>query len=114
MIPGPSVLLSVWYPDVLHLSCLPQEFTSFALPAVTPVPWMPLDPRPLHVSRRRALDLGAGRLTAAVPHRIHVVVLREHLRERVLGPGDDVDHAGGHVRGIQHGVQLSGGKRMSL
>src|SRR5882762_11709399 len=29
----PSVLLSVRYPDVLHLSCLPQEFTPFALPA---------------------------------------------------------------------------------
>src|SRR5438067_10810297 len=94
-------LLSIRYPDVLDLSRLSQEFPPFALHVVMPVPRVPLDPRPLHVSRGRPLDLGAGRLTAEIPHRIHIVVLREHLRERVFGPSDDVDHTGRHVGGVE-------------
>jgi len=86
MLPGPVCLLSVRNPDVLHLRGFPQEFSAFAVPAVLPVPRMPLHPRPLHVARRRPLDLGTRRLTAEVPHRIHVVVLSQHFRERVFWP----------------------------
>jgi len=51
-----------------------------------PVARMPLHPRPLHVARRRARSTSApARLTAEVPHRIHVVVLGQHFRERFFG-----------------------------
>src|SRR5438105_8665881 len=84
-----SFLFSVGNPDVLDLRRLSQEFPPFAMLAVVPVPRLPLDPRPLHVSHRRPLDLGARRPISEIPHRVHVVVLGEHFRERVFGSGDD-------------------------
>ena len=39
---------------------------------------------------------------AEVPHRVHVVVLGQRLRQRILRAGDDVDDAGRHVRRLEH------------
>src|ERR1035437_8923821 len=94
-------LLAVRNPDVLHLRRLTKKIAPLSLAHVGPRARLPLGPRSLHVPRRRQLHRPDAVARPEVPHRIHVVVLGESLRERVLRASHDIDHARRHVRRLQ-------------
>src|SRR5208282_4690904 len=88
-----GLLFPVRNPDVLHLRRVPEEFPSCSLLPVDPVAAAALAPRLLHVPRRRQLARAHALRRTEVPDRVHVVVLREHLRELVAPTRDDVHDA---------------------
>ena len=75
-------LFAVRNPDVLHLRRLAQELAPLALARIGPRARRRLAPGALHVPRRRELHRLHAVARAEIPHRVHVVVLGERLRER--------------------------------
>ena len=57
------------------------------------------------------LHLRATLRGAEVPDPVHVVVRREHRRELLADAGHDVHHPARQVGGVEHLVQVGGGKR---
>src|SRR5258708_2337057 len=106
MISRASMLLAVRNPDVLDMRRGAQELAPFALAAVEPVALVPRGPGALHVRGRGELHRLHALASAAIPHRLDVVVLREHLCEHVLAARDDVDHAAREVRGLEDAVEI--------
>ena len=90
-----------------------QELAALALARVEPV--APVRTRPTCASCSPA-DASSTAFTPSrrpeVPHRVHVVVLGQRLRERVLRAGHDVDHAAGHVGGLEHLIEVRRGERV--
>ena len=95
----------------MFLTCVASRRNSWPSPCVfvEPVARVAVvDPGALHVARRGVFDRLAAFGGAEVPDGVHVVVLGQHLRQRVLRAGDDVDHACRHVRGFEHLVEIGG------
>src|SRR5579871_6269850 len=121
MVPGGRLhsaapyLLAVWNPDIFHLRGLAQEFLAFALLDAQPVARMPVaDPGAFHVACRGKLNALAALLRAEVPHGIYVIVVGQHLAERVAVTRYDVDHPGGQIRCLENLVEVRCAQRRAL
>src|SRR6266446_4799011 len=111
---GLGELLAVRNPDVLYFRRAAEELASLTLTCIEPVARARRRPRALHVRGRRELDRLHARGIAEVPHPVHIVVLGEHLCERILRAGDHVDDAVRDVGGLEHCIELSRGDGLRL
>src|SRR5215213_9453647 len=93
--PNPA-LRAIRYPNILHLRGVAQEDRARARIGVQPVVLLAIaDPGLLQIADRATLDHGAALAAAEVPRRVNIVMLGQHLRQRITRAGDDIDHATG-------------------